>query len=185
MNLKKLFYKSGSITGYILGLVGSIVTILAVNGTITIGLRWLVVFAICEIFIITVAVLSFINYKRIQNEASRFEVDSYEPSDGKDFFYIHFSKLFRYQALVSIYVTINDISKRMGFGVVSNVSENQYIEIEVVKIFSFSLYLRRLESRIRNGALVQTRVVVLIFGREVGLKQQGYVKELGIERRHL
>ena len=77
MNLKKLFYKSGSITGYILGLVGSIVTILAVNGTITIGLRWLVVFAICEIFIITVAVLSFINYKRIQNEASRFEVASY------------------------------------------------------------------------------------------------------------
>lgn len=136
MNLKKLLYKSGSITGYILGLVGSIVTILAVNGTITIGLRWLVIFAICEIFIITVAILSFINYKRVQNEASRFEVDSYEPSDGKDFFYIHFSKLFRYQALVSIYVTINDISKRMGFGVVSNVSENQYIEIEVVKIFS-------------------------------------------------
>ena len=61
MNLKKLFYKSGSITGYILGLVGSIVTVLAVNGTITIGLRWLVVFAICEIFIITVAALSFIN----------------------------------------------------------------------------------------------------------------------------
>lgn len=136
MNLKKLFNKSGSITGYIFGLVGSIITILAVKGTITIGIRWVVIFAICEIFIITVAVLSFINYKKVQDEASRFAVDAYEESDGKEFFYIHFSRLFRYQALVSIYTTINDISKRMGFGVVSNVSENQYIEIEIIKIFS-------------------------------------------------
>ena len=136
MKLKKLVYKSGAITGYILGLIGSIVTILAVKGSITIGLRWFVIFGICEIFIIVAAALSFVYYKRIQNEASRFEVDTYELSDGKDFFYIHFSKLFRYQSLVSIYITINDISKRMGFGVVSNVSEDQYIEIEVVKIFS-------------------------------------------------
>ena len=141
MGIKKLLYKCGSITGYILGIIGSVVTILTVSGSVTIGWKWIVFFSIFEIFIITVAIVSFCRYKKVQNEASRFVIDSYLESDDKDFFYIAFSKLFRYHALVSIYVTKDDISKRMGFGIVSNVSDDQYIEIEVVKIFSGYEYI--------------------------------------------
>lgn len=51
--------------------------------------------------------------------------------------YIKYSKVFRIEALVSIYIKNNDINKRIGIGIVYNMDtlEEKYTEIKVLKIY--------------------------------------------------
>lgn len=135
MGTKKLLSGAGAITGYIVGIIGLTLAIFTINGKIEIDWKWLVFIGVIVMFIIIVAIISFLNCRKALIESKRYQVHSYDRSEEKDYFYIMFSKLFRYDALVSIYIIIDGISKRMGFGLVSNVSDDEYIEIEVVKIF--------------------------------------------------
>lgn len=133
MSIKKLFIWAGSVTGYIMGIISLLIGILAIDGELTIKYRWLILSGVTILFIVVVSIIVFINAKKILKEGIKYPIFGCED----ELLYIKYSKVFRIEALVSIYIKNNDINKRMGIGIVHNMDtvEEKYTEIEVIKIY--------------------------------------------------
>lgn len=133
MSVKKLFIRAGSVTGYIVGLISLLIGIFAIDGELTIKYRWLILLGVIILFIVVVAIIVFINANKILREGIKYPIFECE----NELLYIKYSKVFRIEALVSIYIKNNDINKRIGIGIVHNMDtvEEKYTEIKVIKIY--------------------------------------------------
>lgn len=131
MNIKKLFAGAGAITGYIVGIISVLIGIFSINGELTIKYRWLILLGVIITFMVIVSIVVFINANKILKEGIRYSIFSCE----NDFLYIKYSKVFRIEALVSIYREENNINKRIGIGIVYNMDtvKEKYTEIQVIK----------------------------------------------------
>lgn len=130
-NLTKLFKDFLVVFGYILGIIGTAVTIFALPGSITLQINWLVFAVVLLIAAITMAVLATIKYIRISKNGTRFYITGYSYENGKDIYYTDYSKNLRVGTLVAFYYS-RPMSKLLGYGVIRNSSVEEYIEIEVI-----------------------------------------------------
>ncbi len=134
--MKKFWKDSWAIVGYIWGVIGTLVTIMAANNKITIGVRWLVVFGFLFISAIVITIRAAAKYQDIVKNGTRYSIIAYEPTkkaDSKGFYYTDFSKGLRVGTFVAIYYT-KPISKKIGYGRVCNESIDEYKEIEVIDV---------------------------------------------------
>lgn len=133
--LKKFFKESGSIIGYLFGIIGTAVTIYCAPGSITIAVRWLVIIGFVMLALIVIAIKATINYGQITKNGTRFLITAYDNSEGKDCYYTEYTDNLRIGTLVSVYYS-KPMSKIVGYGVVTNSSTNEYVEVEIYQIES-------------------------------------------------
>lgn len=133
--LKKFFKESGSIIGYLFGIIGTAVTIYCAPGSITIAVRWLVIIGFVMLALIVIAIKATINYGQISKNGTRFLITAYDNSEGKDCYYTEYTDNLRIGTLVSVYYS-KPMSKIVGYGVVTNSSTNEYVEVEIYQIES-------------------------------------------------
>lgn len=131
--MQKFFKESWAVIGYIFGIIGTAVTILAVSGTISIGIRWLIIAGFILLSAIIIALRATIKLKNVLRNGTRFEIAAYGTNKSKDVYYTNFSNNLRYGTLVTIYYTV-PMTKRLGYGVVRNPSLDEYIEIEILYV---------------------------------------------------
>lgn len=128
--LKKFFKESGSIIGYLFGIIGTAVTIYCAPGSITLAVRWLVIIGFVMLALIVIAIKATINYGQISKNGTRFLITAYDNSEGKDCYYTEYTDNLRIGTLVSVYYS-KPMSKIVGYGVVTNSSTNEYVEVEI------------------------------------------------------
>lgn len=131
--MRKFFKESWAIIGYIFGIIGTAVTILTVSGTISVGIRWLVIAGFVFLSAIIIALRAAIKLNNVLRNGTRFEIVAYGTNKNKGVYYTRFSNNLRYETLVTIYYSV-PMTKRMGYGVVRNSSPDEYIEIEILYI---------------------------------------------------
>lgn len=133
--LKKFFKEAGSTIGYLFGIIGTAVTIYFAPGTITIGIRWLVIIGFVMLALIVIAIKATIKYGYIAKNGTRFLITAYDNSDGKDYYYTEYTENLRFGTLVSIYYS-KPMSKNVGYGIITNTTAGEYVEIEICHIES-------------------------------------------------
>ena len=131
---KKLFTGAGAIVLSIYGVIGTVATILTISGEITIPIRVLTISGLIVIAIIIIRVASIINCHKLLEEESRHPVHEFATDDGITYLYIAYTRDIRNDALVALYSKIDNKNKRIGFGIVNNVSQDEYIEIKILDI---------------------------------------------------
>lgn len=84
------------------------------------------------------------------------------------FLYIKYSKMFRIEALVSIYIQKNNINKRVAIGTVHNMDtvEEKYVEIQVIKIYDDYIDLFE-KAQQKNKLVLDSMYVAPIVTKEV------------------
>lgn len=132
---KKFFKEVGATIGYLFGIIGTAVTIYLTPGSITIGIRWLVILGFVVVALIVVAITATIKYGNIAKNGTRFLITAYDNSEGKDCYYTEYTDNLRIGTLVSIYYS-KPMSKIVSYGVVTNASTNEYVEVEIYHIES-------------------------------------------------
>ncbi len=133
--LKKFFKESGSTISYIFGIIGTAVTIYFAPGAITIAVRWLVIIGFIMLALIVIAIKAIIKYEQIAKNGTRFLITAYDNSEGKDYYYTEYTDNLRIGTLVSVYYS-KPMSKIVSYGVVTNASTNEYVEVEIYHIES-------------------------------------------------
>lgn len=128
--MRKFFKESWAVIGYIFGIIGTAVTILTVSGTISIGMRWLVIAGFVLLSVIIIALRATIELQNVIRNGTQFEIVAYETSKNKDFYYTNFSNNLRCGTLVTIYYKV-PMTKRLGYGIIRNSVPEEYNEIEV------------------------------------------------------
>ena len=131
--MKKLLKEFFAVLGYILGVIGTTVTILILPGSITLHLNWFVFATVLQIAVITMAVLAIVKYVKISKNGTRFYISAYSYDLNKDVYYTEYSKNLRIGTLVTFYYS-KPMSKILGYGIVKNSSVEEYTEIEVIHI---------------------------------------------------
>lgn len=156
---KKLFTGAGTVVLSIYGIVGTIATLLTLSGDIAIPIK---VLSICGLFLICLIVFcvaSIINCNKLLEEEQQHPVHEFEGDRGKKYLYIAYSRDIHHDALVALYWKTNKKNKRIGFGIVSNVSEYEYIEIEI--LFADEKYKNVFERAYENDKRVLKDMYVL------------------------
>ncbi len=131
--MRKFFKESWAVIGYILGLIGTLVTILTISGSILIEMKWLVIFGTIFISAIVIAVMSTIRLNKVIQNGTRYEITAYGQDKSIDMYYTNYSKNLRVGTLVTIYYS-KPFSKKLGYGVVHNSSADEYIEIKMIYV---------------------------------------------------
>lgn len=116
-----------------LGLIGTLVTILTVSGSISIGIRWLVIIGVFLISAIVIAVMAVFRLNKIVQNGTQYQITAYGHDKNKDIYYTNYSKNLRVGTVVTIYYS-KPFSKRLGYGIVHNSSVDEYIEIIVINV---------------------------------------------------
>ena len=122
--MRKFFKESWAVIGYIFGIIGTAVTIFTVSGTISIGIRWLVIAGFILLSALIIAFRATIKLKNVLRNGTRFEIAAYGTNKNKDVYYTNFSNNLRYGTLVTIYYTV-PMTKRLGYGIVRNSSPEE------------------------------------------------------------
>lgn len=136
MKFWKLLSGTSVISSYIIGVLGLLIGIFSVSGTITVPVRIVIFFSALLVVAFVIAGVIVYNSNKLLQAEARYPVSSYRPDkQGLGYLYIHYSKSFRLNALVSIYILKDGISRRMGYGFESDFREDEYNEIKIVKIF--------------------------------------------------
>ena len=156
--MRNFFKESWAVIGYIFGIIGTAVTILAVSGTISIGIRWFVIFGFILLSAIIIALRATIKLKNILRNGTRFEIAAYGTNRNKDVYYTNYSNNLRYGTLVTIYYTV-PLTKRLGYGIVRNSSPEEYIEIEILYIEN-ELSDVFIQSKTNNGKVLRHMYVL-------------------------
>ena len=131
--MRKFFKESWAVIGYIFGLIGTLVTILTVAGSISIEIRWLVIVGLIFVSAIVIAVMATIKLSKIVQNGTQYEITAYGQDKERDMYYTNYSKNLRVGTLVTIYYS-KPFSKKLGLGVVHNSSVDEYIEIKVIYV---------------------------------------------------
>lgn len=131
--VKRLLKDFAAIIGYILGVVGTIVTISVLPGSISVQINKVIFAVVLLIAAITLALLATYRYLKITKNGTRYQITAYSEEQGKDIYYTDFSKNLRYGTLVAVYYN-KPISKKLGYGIIRNSSVDEYIEIEIIHI---------------------------------------------------
>lgn len=131
--MKKFFKDAGNIIGYIFGIIGTAVTIFCISGSIVIGIRWLVIIGFAFIALMVIAIKATIKYGNIAKNGTRFLITAYDNNDKKDYYYTEYTENLRIGTLITIYYS-KPMSKIVCYGVVTNASTNEYVEVEVYHI---------------------------------------------------
>lgn len=131
--MKKFFKESWAVIGYIIGLIGAFATIFTVSGSISIGIKWLVVVGMISVSAIVIAVMAAMRLSKAVQNGTRYEITAYGREKDRDVYYTNYSKNLRVGTVVTIYYS-RPFSKRLGFGVVHNSSVDEYIEINVIYV---------------------------------------------------
>lgn len=163
MSIKKLFIRAGSVTGYIVGIISLLIGIFAIDGELTIKYRWLILSGVTILFIVIVSIIVFINAQNILKEGIKYPIFGCE----NRLLYIKYSKVFRIEALVSIYIKNNDIDKRIGIGIVHNMDtvEEKYTEIKIIKIYDQYIDLFK-KAQQQNKVVLDSMYVAPIVTKE-------------------
>lgn len=131
--MRKFFKESWAVIGYLLGLIGTFVTIFTLSKKITIAVSWLIIAAIVCISSIVIAVMATLKLSKIICSGIQHEITAYGKDKNQDMYYTNYSKNLRIGTVVTIYYT-KPFSKMLGFGVVHNSSVDEYTEIRVLHI---------------------------------------------------
>ena len=129
--MKKFFFESGAIIGYILGIIGAVVTICLVPDSTTIENKWLVIGSVLFISLIVITIKAIIEFKKISTNGTRYFITSYSNNNSKHWFYTKYSENLRINSLVCLYKR-SPMSKRVATGVVTNTSISEYVEVEIL-----------------------------------------------------
>lgn len=128
--LKKFFKEAGATIGYLFGLIGTTVTIYLTPGSVTLRIRWLIILGFIMLALIIISIKAIIKFKNIAKNGTRFLITAYDNTEGKDCYYTEYTENLRIGTLVSIYYN-RPMSKIVSYGIVTNTSVNEYVEIEV------------------------------------------------------
>lgn len=156
--MRKFLKESWAVIGYIFGTIGTAVTILAVSGTISIGIRWLVIAGFVLLSAIIFALRATIKLRNVLRNGTRFEIAAYGKNKNKDVYYTNFSNSLRYETLVTIYYTV-PMTKRLGYGIVRNSSPEEYIEIEILYVEDEFIDIFN-QSKTNNGKVLRHMYVL-------------------------
>lgn len=156
--MRDFFKESWAVIGYIFGIIGTAVTILTVSGTISIGIRWLVIAGFVFLSAIIITLQATIKLNNVILNGTRFEIVAYGTNKNKNFYYTRFSNNLRYETLVTIYYSV-PMTKRMGYGIVRNSSPEEYIEIEILYVEDDFLDIFA-QSKTNNGKVLRHMYVL-------------------------
>lgn len=131
--MKKLIKATSVAVGTIYGIIRAIVDIWALSGTTNIPNRVLFIAALVFSAALFIAGYAILNYKRVLKNGTVYRIISYSLTSGRNLYYTPYSKNLRYGIIVTVYYK-KPISKKVGFGVVRNISVDEYVEIEMIHI---------------------------------------------------
>lgn len=124
---------SFAIFGYVVGVIGTLITIFSVNGQIVIGIRWVILIGIVLLLAIVLTVVAILYLRRVVRNGTRYAITAYSAGRGEGQYYTAFSNNLRVGTVVSIYYS-KPLSKRIGYGIVTNSSTDEYVEIDILCI---------------------------------------------------
>lgn len=130
-NMKKFLFESGATIGYIVGIIGAIVTICLVPGSINIENKWLVIGLVPFISLIVITIKAIIELKKVSTNGTRYSVVSYSNSNSEHWFYTKYSENLRMNTLVCLYKK-SPMSKKVAIGIVTNTSISEYVEVKIL-----------------------------------------------------
>lgn len=131
---KKFCKEVGTITGYLFGIIGTAVTVFYAPGSITIRICWIIIIGFVMVVLIVISVKATIKYKNIAQKGTRFFITAYDNSEGIDYYYTAYTENLRIGTLVSVYYNSKPTSKVVCYGLVTNASANEYVEVEIFQI---------------------------------------------------
>ena len=131
--MKKFWKDIFAWIGYIMGVIGTIISIIFLPGVCTIRTNLLIAGIVILISALTITGRTVFLYNRLLQSGTRFKIISYAHDNGKDLYYTNYSKNIRYGTIVSIYYE-KPMSKKIGYGIVRNNSVDEYIEIELISV---------------------------------------------------
>lgn len=156
--MRKFCKESLAVIGYIFGIIGTVVTILTISGTMSVGTRWLVALAFIFLSAIIIALRAIKKLSNVLHNGIRFEIVAYDRNKNKDVYYTNFTNNLRYETLVTIYYSV-PMSKRLGYGIVRNTSPEEYNEIEILYVEEeFSEVFA--QSKTNNGKVLRNMYVL-------------------------
>lgn len=140
--MKKNWYRellkcasSGILAAY--GVIGTVATLLTISGDITLPTRVLAISGLFVVAVVISFITSVVNFNKMLNEETHHPVHEFElnpDDDGSVFLYIAYTKDIRTDACVTLYGRIAGKQKRIGYGVVTNVVQDEYIQIQILHV---------------------------------------------------
>lgn len=178
MSIKKLLVGSGAITGYIIGLIGTVLAILQMSGTVTIAWHIIVLIGVALLLLLVTAIRAFWIGKKLAEEGIQYPINSVDQEDGRVIFTTDFSRVLKIGSVVNFYFLKDGQSKLMGFGVVSNYENNdreKYAQMEVVNVKD--TYLKEYESaKALNKKVLDKMYISPMIKKESVIEYSEYLK---------
>lgn len=179
MSIKKLLVGSGAITGYIIGLIGTVITILGVSGTVEIAWRIIVLIGVGLLLLIVMAIRAFWIGKKLAEEGIKYPINSVDEEDGKVIFTTDFSRILKIDSIVNFYIMKDGQSKLMGFGLISNyVNDDREKYSQMVVVKAKETYLKEYESaKALNKKVLDKMYISPMIKKESVIEYSKYLKE--------
>ena len=111
------------------------VTIGQLTDTVEINtqVRWLVLMGLCLVTIFGVLLRIIYNEYQYIRSVEEYHLESYDNSSGEEKIYLRFIRSLEIDHVVTIYHRRDEIQNVIGFGYVSNIIDEEYIEVTVAK----------------------------------------------------
>lgn len=132
--MKNFLIQTWAIIGYIVGLIGTFVTIFTVSGSLTIKISWLIFGGIVFVSSIIFAISAIVRLMKTIKNGIRHKIiaHSFDTEIG-DIYYTDYSDCLRIDTVVTFYHT-KPRSKKIGYGIVRNAVNGEYVEVYVIHV---------------------------------------------------
>ena len=166
---------AGAKIGYLFGIIGTIATLWSFKGELTIPIWILTSLGLIYIAVLIMWITSISNYASMIKKPAKYPIHDFTKSRGKRYAYIDFTPDIRYEAIVAIYCVINNRDRRIGFGIVNNIVDDDYIEIFVLHIDAE--YKEIYKKAINNNKQTLKRMYILPRVYKANIPQLSYILE--------